>query len=191
MTKKILWFDTETTGLTEKAFLYEISGIITIDGVIVEEFDIWCNVPIDSEMSPKALELQNLTLDKIMSFPSYKNAYKQLIDIFSKYIDKYNKNDKFIIAGHNISFDIRMLDRLFKACNDNYLGSFLNYKLQFDTLSLLRALEVAEIIPEQNSHKLEDMCRYFNIPLENAHNSLEDIKATMKLGEEILKIIKK
>ena len=183
---KILWYDTETTGLTENSAMFQISGVIEVDGVEVEEFDIFCSPHEGADISEQALEVTGVSHEQLESYESPKKAYDELVGIFSKYIDKFDKEDKFIIAGQNVKFDIDVLNRFFKRNNDNYLGSFLNYKQVFDTLSIYTALEIAEVVPKLENHKLETICKTMGVELSNAHNSLADIKATKAVGDKML-----
>jgi len=183
---KILWYDTETTGLTENSAMFQISGVIEIDGEVKEEFDIFCHPHEGADISEQALEVTGMSREELDGFQSPKKAYDELVEIFSKYIDKFDREDKFIIAGQNVKFDIDVLNRFFKRNNDNYLGSFLNYKQVFDTLSVYTALEIADVVPKLENHKLETICKIMGVELSNAHNSLADIKATKEVGDKLL-----
>ncbi|UUV19492.1 3'-5' exonuclease [Fusobacteria bacterium ZRK30] len=183
---KILWYDTETTGLTENSAMFQISGVIEVEGEVKEEFDIFCHPHEGADISEQALEVTGVSREKLDGFQSPKKAYEELIEIFSKYIDKFDREDKFIIAGQNVKFDIDVLNRFFKRNNDNYLGSFLNYKQVFDTLSVYTALEIADVVPKLENHKLETICKIMGVELSNAHNSLADIKATKEVGDKLL-----
>ena len=183
---KILWYDTETTGLTENSAMFQISGVIEIDGEVKEEFDIFCHPHEGADISEQALEVTGMSREELDGFQSPKKAYEELVEIFSKYIDKFDREDKFIIAGQNVKFDIDVLNRFFKRNNDNYLGSFLNYKQVFDTLSVYTALEIADVVPKLENHKLETICKIMGVELSNAHNSLADIKATKEVGDKLL-----
>lgn len=183
---KILWFDTETTGLTENSAVFQISGVIEIHGEVVEEFDIFAKPHEGADISEQALEVTGVSREDLESYQDSSLAYKELVDIFAKYIDKFNKEDKFVIAGQNVKFDIDVLNRFFKRHNDNYLGSFLNFKQVFDTLSVYTALEIAEVVPKLDNHKLETLCKTFGVELSNAHNSLADVRATKAVGDKLL-----
>jgi len=183
---KILWYDTETTGLTENSAMFQISGVIEIGGEVKEEFDIFCKPHEGAEISEQALEVTGVSREQLDSFQSPKKAYEELVEIFSKYIDKFDRDDKFIIAGQNVKFDIDVLNRFFKRNSDNYMGSFLNYKQVFDTLSVYTALEIAEVVPKLENHKLETICKIMGVELSNAHNSLADIRATKEVGDKLL-----
>lgn len=130
--------------------------------------------------------MTGMSREELDGFQSPKKAYEELVEIFSKYIDKFDREDKFIIAGQNVKFDIDVLNRFFKRNNDNYLGSFLNYKQVFDTLSVYTALEIADVVPKLENHKLETICKIMGVELSNAHNSLADIKATKEVGDKLL-----
>ena len=118
---KKLYFDVETTGTNpEKHGLIQFSGIIEINGEIKEKFDF--NIkPFESDLiEEKALIVNNKTKEEIKSFPEPNFIKKEIITIFDKYIDKYNREDKFIPIGYNVSFDINFLITFFKKLNDNY-----------------------------------------------------------------------
>ena len=181
---KILWYDTETTGLTENSAMFQISGVIEIDGEVKEEFDIFCKPHEGADISEQALEVTGITREQLESFQPPKKAYEELVGIFSKYIDKFDREDKFIIAEQNIKFDIDVLNRFFKRNNDNYMGSFLNYKQVFDTMSVYTALEIADVVPTLENHRLETICKVMGVKLSNAHNSLADIRATKEVGDK-------
>lgn len=178
---KRLFFDIETTGTSAQATIVQISGFIEIDGEIAETFDITSAPFPDSEINPEALKVTGLTLEVINSYQDPKEACKQLISIFDKYIDKYDKEDKFDIIGHNVKFDIEKLYYWAKRNGEKYLGSYLNYKRIFDTLAFTQCLKVIGRLLETENNKLSTLCAAYNIRLENAHNALADIEATRKL----------
>ena len=64
--KKILYFDTETTGLISVVHeIISISGIIEIEGKVVDVFDFYARP--DGKVSEKTLELIGFTLEQIKS----------------------------------------------------------------------------------------------------------------------------
>lgn len=187
---KRLFFDTETTGTSSNATIFQIAGYIEIDGKVIETFDIKSAPFPDSEINPEALEVTGVTLEQIQKYQEPKQAYKELINIFDKYIDKYNKEDKFDIIGHNVKFDIEKIITWSKKCGDNYIGSYLNWKRIFDTLAFTQCLKVAGIIPETENNKLSTLCKEFGLNLDHAHDAMYDIEATRDLFYVLLKKIK-
>jgi DNA polymerase-3 subunit epsilon len=191
MTKKVLYFDTETTGLTENSAMVQVSGIIEVDGIVKEEFDIFLKPHSEADISDKALEVTGMTIEGMNEYPDHKDGYKKIIKIFGKYINKFDKNDKFIVAGQNINFDLQVLNNFFKRNRDNYMGSYIDWKQQFDTLYIFMAMEIAGVVPKLHNHKLETICKAMGIELSNAHNSLADIRATREVGIRLMQGLKK
>lgn len=186
---KIMWIDTETTGLTEKSDLIQLSGIIEIDGEVKEEFDVYSRPFPDTLIEAKALEVNGRTLEEINSFQSPEKALAEFEAVLSKYVDKYNKDDKFVIAGHNVQFDLNKLQSFYKKNDNQYLGSWIRFNRKFCTLSAVEFLQIAGKIPCFKSNNLGSCCEYFGIVLENAHNSMSDIRATRELGKRLIEIV--
>lgn len=187
---KVLWYDTETTGLSSKSCIIQIAGIIVIDGKEKERFNLKCRPFKGSEISQEALKITGLSKDEMMLFPDPVEQHKRLIDIFGKYINKFDKKDKFIIAGHNIGFDLTQLIRWFNNLNDKYLGSWIDFKRTLDTNQLFRSFQLAGVFPELDNTKLVTIAKYFNIEF-NAHDALADIEVTRKIGNIMIKMLRR
>ena len=189
---KIIFIDTETGGVNaEKSALIQLSGIIEVDGAEKEKFNFYIKPFENSEVNEKALEVQGRTLEELGTekYIDESIIYKKFLEILDKYIDKYDKNDKFIVAGYNVKFDIDILKALFERNNNKFLFSYFNSSM-LDPLYSVRLLQVAGMLPVLENNKLETWCKYFNIELK-AHDSLQDITATKKLIEKLVELIKK
>ena len=189
---KIIFIDTETGGVNpEKAALIQLSGIIRIDKKDVEKFNFYIKPFENSEVNEKALEVQGRTLDELKTekYIEEKEVYKQFINLLDKYIDKYDKTDKFIVAGYNVRFDVDILKALFQRHGNNFLFSYLDSSM-LDPLYSIRLLQIAEVLPVLENNKLETWCKHFGIELK-AHDSLEDIVATKKLIGKLISLIRK
>jgi len=188
---KIFWFDCETSSLNPiKGDILTLAGIVEIDGEIKEEFYLEMQ-PFDYDsISEEALKVNGLTLEQIKTFQTPQEAYRKLVKVFSKYINRYNRNDKFIIGGHNIKFDFDFLVEFFIKNNDKYLGSWIQYQFSgcLDTLPLVQLMNFKKIINIENS-RLVTAAKEFDVDLDNAHNALADIRATRELFYKIEKRI--
>lgn len=192
MMNKIIFIDTETGGVNaEKSALIQLSGIIEVDGTEKEKFNFYIKPFENSEVNEKALEVQGRILEELGTekYIDESIIYKKFLEILDKYIDKYDKNDKFIVAGYNVKFDIDILKALFERNNNKFLFSYFNSSM-LDPLYSVRLLQVAGMLPVLENNKLETWCKYFNIELK-AHDSLQDITATKKLIEKLVELIKK
>ena len=189
---KIIFIDTETGGVNpEKAALIQLSGIIRIDKKDVEKFNFYIKPFENSEVTEKALEVQGRTLEELKTdkYVEEKEVYKQFINILDKYIDKYDRTDKFIVAGYNVRFDVDILKAFFQRHGNNFLFSYLDSSM-LDPLYSIRLLQIAGILPVLENNKLETWCKHFRIELK-AHDSLEDIVATKKLIGKLISLIRK
>lgn len=189
---KIIFIDTETGGVNpEKAALIQLSGIIRIDKKDVEKFNFYIKPFENSEVTEKALEVQGRTLKELKTdkYVEEKEVYKQFINLLDKYIDKYDRTDKFIVAGYNVRFDVDILKAFFQRHGNNFLFSYLDSSM-LDPLYSIRLLQIAEILPVLENNKLETWCKHFGIELK-AHDSLEDIEATKKLIGKLISLIRK
>ena len=189
---KIIFIDTETGGVNpEKAALIQLSGIIRIDKKDVEKFNFFIKPFENSEVNEKALEVQGRTLEELKTdkYVEEKEVYKQFIKLLDKYIDKYDRTDKFIVAGYNVRFDVDILKAFFQRHGNNFLFSYLDSSM-LDPLYSIRLLQIAEILPVLENNKLETWCKHFGIELK-AHDSLEDIEATKKLIGKLISLIRK
>lgn len=177
---KLLWLDTETTGLNkDKCDIIQLSGIVIIDGEEKERFNFYCQ-PVNWEnIEPVALEKTNMTIEKLKTFPMPQELYTNFRNILDKYIDKYNKGDKFYLAGHNVQFDLDFVKTFFNKMGDAYFGSYFWYRT-VDLMALSTILHTAGLI-NLTSWKLDEIAKYLEIPVdENLHDSSVDVDLTRK-----------
>lgn len=191
--KKILWFDTETTGLDpNRNGLIQLATLMDIDG---ESIDACClefqpfqkdYIDLDDKTpnqwftydlgSNETLPVVNITAQTLFSYPLPSTA--KINAFLQKHISKFDKHDKAYIGGYNVPFDRAFLSKFYEKCGDKYLGSYINWK-QIDVLSMLYLADFHGKIRLEN-YKLKTACEYFGIELE-AHNPMSDIKATREI----------
>lgn len=186
---KILFIDTETGGLSQNSALIQLSGIVQIGKNEAEVFNFYVKPFPNSEVTDEALAIQDRTREEIETFEDEEIVFQKFISILNKYVDKYDKNDKFILASYNTSFDKEVLDRFFKRNGNNFFFSYI-YGSYLDPLHMIAPLQLLNKLPVLDNNKLKTWCDYFNIPLIN-HDSLEDVKATKKLTKELMLLMKK
>jgi len=177
--KKAFYFDVETTGLNPfKNDIIQIAALVEINGEIKGEFV--SNVkPFDMEnIHPKALETNGVTKSELIKYPEPNQVYKELITFLAKYVNKFDKNDKFAPIGYNVKFDIDFLNNFFKKNQDKYYGSWFSWRY-VDPLAILYHMDYRRKIALAD-YKLSTVCHHFGIPIE-AHEALSDIRATREL----------
>jgi len=185
MRGKNLYLDTETTGLDATVNgVWQMSGLIEIDGIVKQEFDFRVAPFPNDVLEDKALEVGQVTEEQLRAFNPPMKVYKVLTTLFAKYIDKYDKQDKFTLIGYNVNFDDAMMRAWFKKLGDNYWGSWVKgYRL--DVYQLVAYLNIMGMLKtETGKLKQEDVASALGIEYD-AHNSLEDIRVTRKLLEHV------
>ena len=98
--------------------------------------------------------------------------------MLARYVNKYDRNDKFWWVGQNPRFDMDFVEALFKAEGDAYFGSWFDRR-PVDTITLMIAARLRGHIRPAN-YKLATLCETMGIPLD-AHDALNDIRATRLL----------
>lgn len=123
---KILFFDLETTGLMpNKHGIHQISGEITINGETKEKFNFNVKPNPKAEITDTALEIAGVTRELILTYPPMEEVYAKFIEMLDRYIDRFDKTDKFFLAGYNnASFDNNFLRGWFLQNGDKYFGSW-------------------------------------------------------------------
>jgi len=178
MVTKLLYVDTETTGLDPVINdPHQIAVIIEINNEVVHEEVFYTQPTNYDQINDQALETCNITLDKIRAYPIPRITYARINRLLRKYVDPYNPYDKFIAVGHNVKFDIDMLREWFRKHGNKFFYAFLDAKQAYDTLEYTKILHRFGVIPKLENNKLLTVCNHLGIELE-AHDALNDIRAT-------------
>lgn len=177
---KILYFDTETTGIDPKVNeIIQFAAVVEIDGVIVEQVNWRCQPTNYDSISPSALETTGLTVEEIKTYQSPSEMMSKIKNLFNTHIDKFNKEDKFYPAGHNVAFDLEFLQAFWKKHGDPYgTGSYQNWRT-LDSRVFANFL-IASGKLNVSDVKLSTLCDHYKIQI-NAHDALSDILATRQL----------
>lgn len=186
---KILYFDCETTGLDHKINdVIQFSALVEIDGKLVDEINIhmqpvhWHNVSIE------ALTVNGTTIEMLESYMTPDLAFQQIKRFLERYVSKFDRNDKFYPAGHNVQFDLDFMQTFWKRQGDKYgMGSYHNWRA-LDSRVFANFLLAGGIIDVPDV-KLQTLCAFFNIEIE-AHDAFSDIKATRQLISRMMQLIK-
>lgn len=184
---KQIFVDLETTGISNRCGVIQIAGIIDIDGETKEEFDIKCGLFKDDLIEEKSFEKTGMSIEKISKLPNPTTAYKSLISILSKYVDKYDKKDKLIAIGYFADFDNQFLRSWFKKNGDEFFGSFFFHPW----------IDVAQLVAYTYQQD-RDLFPNFQLPTvaymmeladkiqdEQYHDGLYDIRMTRKIYYKI------
>lgn len=113
-------------------------------------------------------------------------VYNQLVTMLSKYVDKYDKNDKFFLCGYNnAAFDNQFLRGFFLQNGDNYFGSWF-WANTLDVM-VLATLALADRRAQMENFKLSTVASAMGVEVNagEPHNAMYDIYLTKAIFDKI------
>lgn len=177
---KLVFFDLETTGTNPgKHGIHQISGQIVIDGVVKESFDFHVQPNPKALIEEEALKVGGVTREQIFAYPPMQQVYQEFVAMLSKYVDKFNKKDKFFLVGYNnAAFDNQFLRGFFLQNGDVYFGSWF-WSNSIDVMVLASAY-LATRRPEMENFKLSTVAKTLGIVVndDSLHDAMYDIELT-------------
>lgn len=187
---KILFFDLETTGTKFwRNGIHQISGAVVIDGQVKESFNYHVQPNPACTIEEEALQVAGVTKEQVLAYPPMQQVYTQFVQMLGKYVDRYNKKDKFTLAGYNnASFDNPFLRAWFVQNGDNYFGSWF-WSSSIDVM-VLAAQQLLEERAELVNFKQGTVAKYMGVPVsdENLHDALYDIRVCMAIYQHMLPV---
>lgn len=184
---KLLFFDLETTGIKYwRNGIHQISGEIVIDGEVKECFNYKVCPHPQSTIDEEALKVCGVTREQILAYPPMRDVYSQFIDLLAKYVDRYNKRDKFFLVGYNnASFDNYFLKAFFVQNGDNYFYSW--FWINSIDVMVLASQYLMNRRPDMRDFKQETVARELGITIDPArlHDASYDIQLTKMIYEKL------
>jgi DNA polymerase-3 subunit epsilon len=182
---ELLFLDTETGGLNPyQHSLLQVGVVAYKGGEIVDSLSF--EVKHDQYyVTEQAMKINGLDLTEIDKTGMRKDqAVVKLNEFISKNFLKQPN-----LAGHNPSIDKYMVRNQLYESNNLNMDQFISHRM-IDTMSIIWALHHAGELPIEACSSTGAF-EYFGITVEKRHNALDDIIATVKLYECLLKEISK
>ena len=184
---KLFFYDLETTGLKFwKNGIHQISGCIEIDGDVKEEFNFHVKPNPACVIEDEALDVSGVTLEQINAYPDMNVVYNQVKMMLSKYVNRYNKYDKFFLVGYNNApFDNQFFRAFFVQNNDNYFGSYF-WSSAIDVM-VLAANHLKSTRHTMEDFKLKTVANTLGVTVDESklHDALYDIYLTRAIYRKI------
>lgn len=184
---KLFYFDLETTGLHFwKHGIHQLSAIVEIDGVVKEEVNFKMQPYSKAKIEEEALKIGGVTKKILKSYMSFEDAYKIITYTLSKYVNKFDKNDKFHLVGYNNSgFDNAFLRAFFVQNNDKYFNSWF----WIDTIDVMVLAsnffkKERHLIPD---FKLGTIAKKLKVKVDESklHDAFYDINLTKQIYKKL------
>jgi len=161
-------FDIETTGFSpETNNIIEIGAVKIEHGEITDRFSTFVN---PKEPIPYRIEkLTGINDEMVLDAPFINDALTQ----FRKFCEGC------VYVAHNAVFDMSFL------MNKEAASGIIREYSYVDTLGLSRLL-----VPEISRFRLDNLCKFFKISLENHHRAVDDAGATAEIFLKLLERLK-
>lgn len=175
---KKLWLDTETTGRNARRHsLIQLAGIIEIDGQVKEEFDIRLRPFPGESIDDAAIEAHGIPREEFMAYPEPGKGFLEFCRILERYIDPFNKQDKFTVYAYNAAFDESFLRQLYFNCGSKFFGAYFWWPWVDIAAPIHEYLVECGRRPTMLNGKLATMAQALNVPLpDKLHDALADIR---------------
>ncbi len=159
-------FDVETTGLSAVYnTIIELAAVKVKNGEIIDRFESFANP--HHRLSATTIDLTGITDDMVRSAP-------EVSEVLVKFKDW---SGDAIFVAHNASFDMGFLNVGYKKAG-----------LEQATNPVIDTLELARFLyPELKNHRLNTLCKKFDIELTQHHRAIYDAEATGYLVMKLLK----
>jgi DNA polymerase III subunit alpha, Gram-positive type len=159
-------FDVETTGLSAVYdSIIELAAVKIKGGEIIDRFEAFANP--HHPLSATTINLTGITDDMVRDAPDVSEVLKRF----------YTWCGDDIFVAHNASFDMGFLNVGYKKIGFEKVTNPV-----IDTLELARFL-----LPDLKNHRLNTLCKKFDIELTQHHRAIYDAEATGYLLVKMLK----
>ena len=182
-----IFYDLETTGTdARKHGIHQIAGIVEVNDEITETFDIRTRPHSKAVCDPGAMKVCGVTEEEIRKYPPMAVAHAKLIQILSKYVERFNPKNKAWMAGfNNRAFDDIFLRAWFEQNGDTYFGSWF-WSDSLDVLSLASEYLIDRRV-QMSSFKLKRVAKELGIIVEEER--LHEAGYDVHLTREIYRIV--
>jgi DNA polymerase III subunit epsilon len=184
---KMFFYDIETTGVKFwRNGIHQISGKIIIDDEVKETFNFFVKPYEKADIDLEALNVAGKTMEDLQSYDSMVSVYTRIIHMLKKYVNKFDKKDKFHLIGYNnASFDNPFFRAFFVQNDDQYFGSWF-WSDSIDVM-VLASNHLKNERSQLENFKQATVAKYLGIPVddERLHDAMYDIDLCIQIYQKI------
>ncbi len=184
---KTIFFDVETSGTDDKKNgILQLAGEIELGGTTKERFDYKVKPFPGQIIEDGALESNGFTREQIEGFGDPFESFIQFTRILNKYIDRFDRSDKFTLVGYNSRFDDGFLREWFLNCHEKYYGAYF-YWPAIDVSNMV-AVKYRKVRSHFPDFKLMTVAKTLKIDVDEskAHDAVYDTAVTKAIYQKCL-----
>lgn len=181
-------FDTETTGL-----IAGFNEIISLAGILydnkfkeIDRINIYAYPDHPEHIHPKALEVNGYTEEEWKKRGAITQE-QMAVQLNDWLIKRYCY--RVIPLGHNVKFDISHLQALYERFDMVEAWQKLFSYHCLDTVGVAMFFDMANYKELSDRYNLGKLCERFGVKLDNAHDALADIDATVQLFLKLVNLV--
>ena len=182
-----LWLDTETTGTDpERHGIVQLAGSIDVNDEERLSFNFKVRPFPEDEICDEAIAVHGITREAMAKLTPPQQVHRELVERFSRFVNRYDKTDKMFFAGYNAQFDLNFMHGWFRKCGDPYFGSWVWWPAIDVSVLAMERLKARRA--ELKNFKLWTVLEFMNIcPDGELHDALTDIRLTKALYWKIMR----
>jgi DNA polymerase III epsilon subunit-like protein len=189
MPEKLIYTDIETTGLVPgKHAIIQIAAIKEVDGEVVGELDLKIKPFPDAHIHPKALEVNGITEDELMSEDriEYGEAISRFLD-FSGLNGFVRPSDRAYFVGYNSSgFDFPHMQAMASYCGVDYF--FAKWHWPGIDVAVLACEALRRDRTRMRRFNLEFVAQHLGLSWDgDLHDAMVDIRLTRDVHRELVR----
>lgn len=184
---KLIFLDIETTGIPCPASgLIQLSGAIEIGGEFKEQFNFLMRPFPDDVVSDEALTVNGATRTELAGYDDPRLDFEQFVGLLGKYVDRYDRSDKFHLVAYNARFDAEHLRAWFEKCGDRFFGSWF-FHPSIDVMSVA-AVVLIRHRADISDYRLVTLAEVMGLDVDRdaVHDALYDAELTRQLFHRLM-----
>jgi len=129
-----------------------------------KNFCFECDIFEQDVFDGNVTEVTGITIKRLSQMADPGETYDKFVAMLDKYVDKFDKTDKFTAIGYGTDFDQDMLRSWFQKNDDDYFGSWFWYP--WLCMMNMAAVELRNERSALKNFRLETVAAYLGIKVD-------------------------
>jgi len=122
---KIIYVRIETTGIAcPESGLVQLTGAVEVDGEVKERFNFPMRPFPNDIVSQEGIGQNSASARELAARDNPARVFEKFVALLDRYVDRYDRFDKFHLVAYNARFDAEHLRAWFEKNRDRYFSSW-------------------------------------------------------------------